>query len=160
MEETLPLILKHMDLVSGRIYLLDKSGKSLVLVAHHGLDPGGLQRMRITEGFSGLAARTRSFVAYPVSSLQDRNRASLLHSKGIKYVICVPLTLGEKLAGIMNLSSDKEWTLDDNVLALLTAVGNQLALAAYNAQLYKGFKKGTRIWIRISKHMEIPTRCE
>lgn len=82
--------MEHFGLEAGRIYLLDDSGELLHLAVTLGTDAAGLEIVHIGEGFSGKAARTKSFIAQHVSVLEDKTRASLLLEKGLKYIICVP----------------------------------------------------------------------
>ncbi|MBW1779404.1 MAG: GAF domain-containing protein [Deltaproteobacteria bacterium] len=136
-EGSLSRVLAHFDLEAGRIYLLDETGQYLQLAAHYGMEPEGLERVSIHEGFSGRAARTRSFIAQHVSDLGDRNRAQLLSEKGFHIVLCVPLITTDHVRGVMNLATSKEFVLDQGKIDLLTTVGNQIAVAADNARLYE-----------------------
>ena len=52
-----------------RIYLMDKAAKRLELVAHKGIakeQAEGFRKIRLSEGFSGKAFRTQSFIAQKV----------------------------------------------------------------------------------------------
>jgi K+-sensing histidine kinase KdpD len=128
-------VLGYFDLEAGRIYLADDEGKHLNLIAHQGIQPYRLEKMRIDEGFSGKAFRTKSFIAGHVSEMEDRDRVPLLSAKGFKIIICVPLiSLGE-VGGVMNLATSKMITLDQNKVDLLTTIGNQIAVAANSEKL-------------------------
>ncbi len=129
-------ILAHFGLKAGRIYLLDDEGEYLHLTAHQGTQLDGLEIVRVEEGFSGKAVRTKSFIAQHVSELEDKKRAALLLEKGYKGIICVPLIVRGKVVGVLNLATSKIIKLDQNQIDLLTAIGNQIAVAANNAKLY------------------------
>jgi K+-sensing histidine kinase KdpD len=130
-------VLAYFGLKAGRLYLLDDEGKYLHLAAHQGMEPRGLERVHINEGFSGRAVRTKSFIAQHVSELEDKKRAALLSGKGFKGIICVPLIVRGKVVGVLNLATHKILKLDQDRIDLLTAVGNQIAVAANNAKLYE-----------------------
>jgi K+-sensing histidine kinase KdpD len=130
-------VLEYFDLEAGRIYLIDDGGRYLYLSAHQGMEPHGLERVNIDEGFSGKSARTRSFIAQYVSELEDKKRAALLSDKGFQIIICVPLIIMDRVAGVMNLATIKTIELDQGNIDLLTAVGNQIAVAVNNAMLHK-----------------------
>lgn len=134
---SLEQVLAHFGLEAGRIYLLDNTGQYLHLAAHHGMEPEGLEDVSIHEGFSGKAARTRSFIAQYVSDLEDRKRAELLSAKGFHIILCVPLITTDEVRGVMNLATSKEIQLDQGMIDLLTTVGNQIAVAADNARLHQ-----------------------
>jgi len=130
-------VLEYFTIEAGRIYLLDDEGSSFYLAAHQGMRPMGLEKLGFDEGFSGKAAKTKSFIAQHVSELEDKQRAQLLLSKGIKIIICVPLIAMHKVVGVMNLSSERIITLDQDKIDLCIAIGNQLAIAASNAKIYQ-----------------------
>jgi K+-sensing histidine kinase KdpD len=133
--------LEHFEFDACRIYLMDKSGRHLNLAAFRGTDPGGLEHVGIMEGFTGKAARTRSFIAQHVSELEDRERAALLTSKGFKIIICVPLIAVGEVVGVMNLASGKVMKLDQEMIDLLEVIGNQISVAIKNAGLYENILK-------------------
>ncbi len=99
LEGALSMVLEHFSLKFGRIYLMDEGGKSLSLAAHRGIEIAGLEKVHINEGFTGKAARTRSFIAQYVSQLEDKKRAALLTDKGLLINICVPLISRDKVGG-------------------------------------------------------------
>jgi K+-sensing histidine kinase KdpD len=130
-------ILEHFDLAAGRIYLTDDTDQYLNLAAHTDIETTGLERVRMGEGFTGLAAQTRSFILQDVSALEDKERAALLLSKGFRIIICVPLIAMDKLLGVMNLAAVKVVEFDTGKVDLLGVIGNQIAVAASNVRLYE-----------------------
>jgi K+-sensing histidine kinase KdpD len=130
-------VLEYFELEAGRIYLIDEKGEYLNLVAYHGVQPYHLRRVSISEGFSGKAFRTKSFIAQHVYELEDKQRGELLMKKGFKSIICVPLIAMDEVAGVMNLATGKTIELDQTKIDLLTAMGNQIAVATNNAKLYE-----------------------
>lgn len=139
-KEALSRILEWFELSSGRIYWMDENEEFLYLVAYQGIEIEGLEKIRVTEGFSGKAVQTRSFIAQHVMELEDTQRAELLASKGLKIIICVPLIAMGKVLGVMNLAVDKIIEIDQTDIDLLIALGNQLASAANNARLYEALE--------------------
>jgi len=134
-------VLEDFDLEAGRIYLMEADERHLFLAAHSGIEISGLERINLNEGFSGKAARTKSFIAQYVTELEDQNRVALLKSKGLKIVICVPLISMDKVGGVMNLASSRSIELDQDKIDLYTQVGNQIAVAADNARLYNDLQE-------------------
>jgi K+-sensing histidine kinase KdpD len=130
-------VLGYFDLEAGRIYLMDDEGQYLNLAAHQGVQPYRLEKVSINEGFSGKAVRTKSFIAQHVSELEDKNRVALLSGKGFKIIITVPLISMGEVGGVMNLATGRMIKLDQKDVDLLTAIGNQIAIAVNNAKLYK-----------------------
>lgn len=141
LDGALTKILNWFELTAGRIYLLDETGEMLDLAACRGVESGGLERVKISEGFTGKAARSGSFIAQHVSDLEDASRAAFLGSKGFRIILCVPLIAMGQVLGVMNLASSRELELDTNEMDLLIVVGNQLAVAVSNARLYEALGK-------------------
>ncbi len=130
-------LLEHFQLDAGRVYLMDESGETLTLAAHCGVDVRGLERVHISEGFTGKAARTRSFILQEVSDLEDQARAALLLRKGLRIIICVPLMAMARVVGVLNLAASKPIELDQGIIDLFVLIGNQIAIAIQNARLYE-----------------------
>ena len=137
LDGALQKVLEHFELDAGRIYLMDESGESLTLAAHRGVETSGLERVHISEGFTGKAARTRSFILQDASDLEDQVRAALLVSKGLNIIICVPLIAMGKVLGVLNLAASKLIELDQGTIDLFALIGNQIAIAIQNARLYE-----------------------
>jgi len=137
LDGALSRVLDHFGFEGGRIYLMDEDEKHLMLAAHSGIEPMGLETVGLDEGFSGKAARTRSFLAGRVRDLEDRQRVRLLLGKGYEMIVCVPLIALDRVVGVMNLATDRVIELDQNKIDLLMIVGNQIATAANNALLYE-----------------------
>ena len=76
-------VAEHFHLAAARLYVMDKGGEFMLLAAWHGIEAQGLEKVRLDEGFSGKAVRTRSFIAQRVGELDDRKRIELLAAKGI-----------------------------------------------------------------------------
>jgi signal transduction histidine kinase len=136
LDGALERVMAHFRFDAGRIYLMDPEGESLTLAVFRGLVSEGLERVKISEGFTGKAARTRSFIAQHISDLDDRRRAELLSSKGLKVIVCVPLVTLGHVVGVMNLAASSVVKLDQAKIDLLVAIGNLIAIAANNLRLY------------------------
>ena len=136
LDGALSRVLKYFDLDAGRIYLWDREKSCFYLTAHQGVEPYGLETLGFDEGFSGKAARTKSFIAQHVSELKNKRRADLLQSKGLKIIVCVPLISMHNVEGVMNLASKRIIQLDQEKIDLSIAIGNQIAIAANNAKIH------------------------
>ncbi|MFH1350955.1 MAG: ATP-binding protein [Pseudomonadota bacterium] len=133
-------ILKFFNLEAGRIYFKGNGKRYLQLVAYLGLDIEGLEKVDIKSSFSGKAFRTKSFIAQHVSELEEKKRSSLLINQGFKIVICVPLIALDDVMGVMNLTTKRRIELDQGKIDLLTAIGNQIAVAFNNTRLYEAYE--------------------
>ncbi len=136
LDGVLARVLEHFGFDGGRIYLMDGGRAHLNLAAHMGIEPTGLETVGLEEGFTGRAARTRSFLIGDVKDLEDRNRIRLLLGKGLETIACVPLIALDDVVGVMNLATERVIELDRRTIDLLLIVGNQIATAVNNARLY------------------------
>ena len=140
----LNIVLKHFDLDSGRIYLMDPKEQVLVLAAHTGLDVSGLEIIGLEDSFSGKSARSKSFIAQHVSELASQERAELLALKGLKIIICVPFIVRDRVEGVMNLGSKKVIKLGQEEIDLLMTMGHQIGVASSNARIYRHLQEKLR----------------
>ena len=143
--DLLPRILAHFKLDAGRVYLMDESRRVLSLCASHGLEPGGLDTIELDEGFSGLSARTRCFIAQPVADLEHVGRRELLKAKGLEVVICVPLIGLDQVVGVLNLAARHPIKLDQLTVDTMILVGHQVAVAALNLRLMEQLSQKARL---------------
>ena len=135
---------EHFKVDAVRIYLMDEARESLELVAYQGMtrqQVKELRKIKMSEGFSGKAARTKSLIAQRVSDLENGARAVLLQSKGFKVIICVPLIIKDEVVGVMNLAAKRMIALSEAKVDLLVAIGNQIAIAVNVAKLYEHILK-------------------
>ncbi|HAA03218.1 MAG TPA: hypothetical protein DCZ69_13545 [Syntrophobacteraceae bacterium] len=144
-------VLEHFSLEAGRIYLMDESGESLTLAAHRGMEVSGLERVQISEGFTGKAARSRTFILQEVSDLEEPVRAALLQRKGFKIIICVPLIAMGSVVGVLNLAASRPIEIDQSEIDLFAVIGSQIAIAIQNARLYESLE---------NKMQEVATKSE
>lgn len=134
-------ILKHFQFKAGRVYLLDEDRQLFTLVTSRGIDPTGLEVIEVSDGFTCESARTRSFITHEVSESRDAERASLLSTKGIKTIVCVPLLLGNDVIGVINLGTGRKIRLTREKINVLVAIGSAVAVAANRADLCESMEK-------------------
>lgn len=145
LEGAISIITEYFKLDAGRVYLIDGNGQSLILAGSKGIDTDGLEKMRLNEGFSGMAVRTRSFLTRHVSELDDERRAGFYSRHGLKTIICVPLMVRNEIMGVMNFAATKDVLPDSAQIDLLCAAGSQVAIAASHARLYEDFRKKEKL---------------
>lgn len=130
MREGLAKVMRYFRMERGRIYVYDPIQNLLILHTSRGLDPKGLERVNLGEGFTGKAATTRCFLAQKVTDMANRERSG----KPCHQVVCLPLVADDRLLGVVNLGATKTIELDPETIDLMLVVGNILALAVLNAQ--------------------------
>jgi K+-sensing histidine kinase KdpD len=128
-------VLEYLNMEAGRIYLKMGKGSYLHLAAAKGINAEGLEKVHVRSSFSGKAFQTKSFIAQHISQLEDKRRSKILMDRGFRYVVCVPLIQGNKAGGVMNLTTWKDPRLNQRKMDVLSAIGNQIAIASNNARL-------------------------
>jgi K+-sensing histidine kinase KdpD len=144
LDRAIDKVMEHFRGDAVRIYLLDEDKRYLELAAHKGIPKKhveSLRRMRLDEGFSGEAARMKSFVAHRVSELDNEKRTTLLQGMGFKVIICIPLIVKDKVVGVMNLASKRKVQLTEGKIDLLVAIGNQIAIAVNVSRVHAEVQK-------------------
>lgn len=84
-------------------------------------------------------------------------------TKGLLYHATVPLLLGERTVGLMNLVGPKEGLFDEAELKVLYGVGNQVAVAMERARLYEHLEqlveeRTAKLAIEIEEHKRAEVR--
>ncbi len=129
---------------AGRLYLMDPDRQGMYLASWRGTDPTRLEHVTLGEGFSGLSARTRSFIAMHVSELDDPERVLLLQEKGFAVIICVPLIAMDRVEGVLNLAFTAAPSLAPREIDLLALAGHRIAVAIQSGHLVAALEDKAR----------------
>jgi response regulator RpfG family c-di-GMP phosphodiesterase len=149
LEEVLQRIL-HVALQQARadkvsIMLVDQSTSPprLRLVAAEGLSPDLLSiEVPIGEGIAGQVVITGAPLLINAQTIHQFS-PSALHYQGAGSALCLPLKVGNRVVGVLNLTrltSDRPFSESDIRLYLVLAA--QAALAIENAQLHQKIREG------------------
>jgi len=145
LEELLQRIRDILDVDTAAILLLDRGENELVARAAAGIEEEVERGVRIPvgTGFAGRVAAERTPVI-----LADVDHADvlnpLLHEKGIKSMLGVPLHIGGHVIGVLHVGTLvlREFTEDD--VELLQLVADRSAIAIDRARLYQSERAGRR----------------
>ena len=120
------------------LMLLDEASGELVLRATEHLPAAyrEKQAMKVGEGIIGLVAQTgRSQTVLDVRQDPRYLHADLARQEGLCSLLCVPLTVRDRVIGVMNCYSARPHRYSDDEIALFSTLANQTALAIENARL-------------------------
>ncbi len=151
---------------SASILLTGSAGKELKVVSAYG--PRKKQRekfsTRIGKGITGRVARTGKPTNVPDVR---KSRYYIEELPEIRSELSVPLVRKGKIIGVLNVESNKTNAYTDDDLALLSAFGNELAIAIENARLYQESKERTaqlelinRVVKKIGLTLDIDSLCK
>ena len=143
LDEALNKVFEVIDADAGGIYLLDEEDDELTLTVHRGLSEPFFQKMRRLKVGEGAVGRTAQSVrpvlvdSLPVDNqlLAEAERVAL--EEGIRSGVNVPLSTRGRVHGVLSIARYHEQPFTSREVELLTAIGNQIAVAIENAQLYK-----------------------
>ncbi len=133
------LVLEQFDLYQTQIYLVNETGEQLVLEASTGhagtqlLEAG--HKLPLDEtSLNGTAATTKQAVI-----VADTAENPSFHPNPLlpdtRSEMVVPLLVGEKVVGVLDLQSDKPNVLTEDNLSAFETLSGQLAVAIQNAAL-------------------------
>lgn len=141
LHEALHQLMDVAEMEYGSIFLLEPDGQSLRLVAYHNQSEvfvRSYNRVAIDEEITGAVARTGEvlMIENPMDDPRLTNEALRTESFK-KFYLGVPFKSKGKVLGVANLTSQQIRKWDQGDLELLSAIGNQIAIAIDNARLYQ-----------------------
>ncbi len=123
------------------VALIDPRTKQLVIRAAEKPYSKKIQprlRLNLGEGITGYVAKTGNpYIANDVS----RNHHYHIFDKKTKSEIAVPLKIGEKVIGVINIESYEKNAFSERDLEVLKLVANQASIAIQNSELYSSLKQ-------------------
>ncbi|MCH7927138.1 MAG: GAF domain-containing protein [Candidatus Dadabacteria bacterium] len=136
--------LENVDMVM--IYLVDENRKEAVLQAQRNLSEDYIHRaskIPYPKGFTWKIINKGEIVN--IENIQkDPNIGPAGRDLGHHGVLGIPITLEEKVIGVIFFLSYKERAFDKQELSLLSSIGDQIALAIAKAKLYRELTRKSR----------------
>jgi PAS domain S-box-containing protein len=120
----------------GGLYLVQPSGQALELVISHNL-PGRYvgSQLRLGEGLSGRIAQTGKPMMVADYGAW-KGRASVYGDHPFRRVLGVPLTLRDRVIGVINVTDDEQvGPFDEDEIRLVSLFADQAVVAIENARL-------------------------
>jgi len=122
---------------AGFIHLREKSGKTMRLVARHGIPDSIAEGIAIVSSLDGLVAwvaRNRQSILIP--NMTEDPRTVYLAASGDKQVyVGVPVSRGRRVWGTLSVVGDDSSQFGDDEVNLLTSVGEEIGLVVENVRL-------------------------
>lgn len=133
-------VMELMEVEVALIFSLDDETQELKLVAHEGVSDEfarAVDRMKVGEGFNGEVARTGQPLVVEDASRDPRLTKPEVKKMKIQSQLIVPLTIRDRISGTLCVANRRPRTFFPEEQELLSAVGNQIAVAIENARLYE-----------------------
>jgi GAF domain-containing protein len=139
LEQVLGAAVREMGLKAASIRLLDPKGRTLRLVAAHGLSQAYLAKGEIHVDKSPVDQRAMGgevIVLYDVESEGGFEYPEEASREGIRSVLVVPLKLKDRTLGVLRAYSARPRHFGRVAISFLSSVSDLVALAIENAELY------------------------
>ncbi len=137
--KTLALVMNYLNVEAGEIFLLDEESQTLRLILHRGESAEAFwtrSRFKVGEGFVGIVAEQNKTLTSKDISKDMRHLRSAVVEAGFNQLVCIPLTSGEKVIGVLGIAKRGDEPFDERSVQLLTAVGNWAGLAIESSRLH------------------------
>jgi two-component system NtrC family sensor kinase len=149
LSEILDRIVEVLQETSGFPYLtlmlLDEQEQRLKITAGTGYTPNVGERIqpKIGEGITGWVASTGEPQNVP-DVLSDPRY--LMAVESVRSEVCVPLAVGNKVIGVLNVESDQPAAFSDDTVRFLSTLAGQMAVIIENARLFQKVAQGESDW--------------
>lgn len=132
------LVADHLKAEVCSIYLLDSTGKELVLQATTGLNPDsvGVVRMRVGEGLVGKAMESMEMILEDHASLSpDFKYFPGVNEEAFECFLAIPILRGRKGIGVMVVQRRANRHFSGDEAMVLRSIASQLAVLIENARM-------------------------
>jgi signal transduction histidine kinase len=161
--EIVHTLVKVIDIKTASIYLFDKEKDFFTLFFSYGLDADKAKevKLRAGEDLPQYLAHCRSILVCEElahTSPPEAVQAIVNTLTVIGAEVCIPLINKDRLIGFCNLGSrSNEQMYSENDLSLLTALGQNAAIALDNAMLYEDLKRSQTLVQRTDRLRSLET---
>jgi two-component system NtrC family sensor kinase len=129
------------------LMLLDEEdgNKKLEVASGRGYSPRVAERIdsRVGEGITGWVAMTGEPVNVPDVASDSRY---IMADESIRSEVCVPLAVGNKVIGVLNVESAEPAAFSDDTVRFLSTLAGQMAVIIENARLFQRVAESERDW--------------
>jgi signal transduction histidine kinase len=133
-------VLELTGLESCMVFLADDQKRELRLVEYEGMAPKARQDLgmiRFGEGLAGRVALSGEPIVVEDASQDPRLISTLARETGLRFMASLPLKSRGRLLGVINLASTSRHAFKPQEVAVLIAIGQQVAVAIDNARLHE-----------------------
>ena len=133
------MVMEVMEVEAVLIFSLDEKSQKLDIIAYDGITDRFAQEitgMKVGEGFNGIVAQSGEPLMVKDASRDHRLTREIVLAEKIKAQLIVPLKAKGQVTGTLCVVNRRPRQFLLQEVNLLTAIGNQLAIAIDNARLY------------------------
>ena len=145
LDKLLRSVMGLFNISRGSIMLMDTRGVNLVVAASAGLKDEFLMPLKIGEGIAGWVAKTGEPLILPGRVKEGKFTNFIEKETEIISSLCVPLSIGGKIIGVLNCASliNDRHIFTEYDLELISVFAHYATVALENAQLKASLKMGS-----------------
>ncbi len=120
------------------LMLLDENKQELAIRATQSISEEYNKKpnLKLGEGIAGKAAlENKPIAVYDLAKEPEYKYQEIAKKEGLRSLLCVPLSVKDKVVGVLNLYTSKPHKFTQNEINVLTTVASQAAITIENAQL-------------------------
>jgi two-component system NtrC family sensor kinase len=127
------------------VMLIDQEDNRLKITAGAGYKRDVAERIMpaLGEGITGWVALSGLPQNVPDVSLDPRY---IMADESIRSEVCVPLAVGNRVIGVLNVESDQVAAFSDDTVRFLSTLAGQVAVVIENARLFQKAAAGEKDW--------------
>lgn len=140
LRRALDMVMDVVDVEIALMYSLDERSGDLVLIAYDGVSDKFVEEvncMKVGEGFNGLVAHKGEPLVVEDASLDPRLTKEVVREERIQAQLIVPLKTKGRIIGTLCVGNRRPRQYVPQEIEILTAIGNQIAIAIENGRLYE-----------------------
>ncbi len=142
LEDILKLIVVVIAEVTGfricSIMLLDEKKQELAIRATQSVSEEYNKKphLKVGEGIAGKVAKeNRAIIVKNVLKEKEYKYKHIAEKENLKSLLCIPLSVKNKVIGVLNCYTSTEHDFSETEINILTAIANQAAVAIENTEL-------------------------
>jgi len=159
LKRAIELVMDMLELEVTLIFSLEDEAHELVLLAYEGVSEefaAEIGRGKVGEGFYGRVASTGEPIAVEEEAYDSKAAGPAMKQMKIQAQLIVPLTVGERVVGVLCAGNRRPRVFGELEVDLLSAIGGQMGIAIENARLYERERLATqRALASERRHREI-----
>ncbi len=144
LQTALDAVLSVIDVEAGGISLIDERAGELVMRAQRGWKQDFIttpMRIKLGQGMSGHVITTGEVVVSGDVSKDPRLVVPAVAEENIQAMAMAPMHARGKVIGVLSVMSYKPYSFDEQEIAVLKAIADQVGVALDNARLYESARE-------------------
>ncbi len=144
LQNTLALVISHLNVEAGEIFLLDDDGTTLELAMHRGAAAEVFwtrNKFAVGEGIIGHVAKIGKPVISPDLSSDQRFLRSAILAAGFRQMAAFPLTSRGKVIGVLATFTQSRTQINDRDLKIISSICNWAGITLENTRLQNNARR-------------------